>query len=393
MQKATYTQGGAGIYLFLVWVGQMPLIPQDFFEKEPDYTPDRVPVPPLDEIRIVAESQKSISVCRSNFSRTFETISLTTGKRFDINCRSHRCPKHVQKWANRWGSIISEQIGITPVSLLINLTTPQWVSHTEIKVALEEFIKKIRAVYGKTRYLKVVEENKKHTQPHFHFLFIFEELVIPPMPQWFINEQKRRKKKLSWPEPMFEEIKYFWTEALCFSKPNIFFATKARTAVVWCQPPQGKGERAAQYALGYITGQNQKAKGEEVSDKWRGRKITFSKNFFDEKTSVIWANLLKKWFGDKDPEDFGLVFKPGIPKDLRIQWLEKSSTSRTKTRLDLETGEIITELLNAIDVRYRLHLGMYFEADMIPRSPKIEFPKYGYDYLTRDKLFEIDIGP
>jgi hypothetical protein len=371
------------------------VIPDDYFEYEPKFGVTKRPVPPLDEIRIV-EPTKSISAvpCRSNFSRTFESISLTSGKRFDINCRSHRCEKHREKWASRWGAIISEQIVTTPVSILVNLTTPQWIKPSEISEALRFFIRRFRARYGKTRYLKVVEENKKHTQPHFHFLFICEELVIPPMPNWFIQKQKRLKKKLSWPEPLFEEIKHLWTEALSYAKPDVYFATKTRQSVIWCQPPQGRGERAAQYALGYITGQNQRArgKGEDVSDKWRGRKITFSKNFFDLKTSEIWAGLLQKWFGDKKPEDFGLVFKPGIPKDLRLQWLEKSSSTRTKTRLDLETGEIITQILDGIDVRYRLHLGLNFEANQIPRSEPIIYPIYGYDYLSKDKLFDIDTG-
>lgn len=371
-----------------------PLIPVDFFEKEPDYRPDRVPVPPLDEIRIVQRTMSSSPECRSNFSRTFESISLTTGKRFDINCRSHRCPKHRDKWASRWGAIISEQIKIEPVSLLVNLTTPQWVKPKEIRLALQFFIRRVRERYGKTRYLKIVEENKLHTLPHFHFLFIFEEISIPPMPQWFIQQQKKEKKKLSWPEPLFYEIRDLWTEALCYAKPNVYFSTKSKTGIVWCQPPQGRGERAAQYALGYITGQNQRAKGkgEDVSENWQGRKITFSNNFFDKKTSEIWADLLKKWFGDKDPEDFGLVFSPGIPKSLRLEWLEKKSSAKTKTTLDFETGEIITKLLDGLDIRYRLHLGLKFEYGLIPKSDPIIFPKYGYDYLTKDKLFEIDIG-
>lgn len=374
----------------------MPLIiPDDFFDNEPDFTGDRIPVPSLDEIRIVPQTMSVLPLkCRSNFSRTFESISLASGKRFDINCRSHRCEKHRDKWSSRWGAIISEQIKTTPVSILVNLTTPQWVKPAEIARALEFFIKRFRLMYGKTRYLKVVEENKKHTMPHFHFLLICEEFEVPPMPQWFVNKQKRLNKKLSWPEPLFEDVKHLWTEALSYAKPNVYFNTKSRTGVVWCQPPQGKGERAAQYALGYITGQNQRARGknEDVSDKWRGRKITFSKNFFDSKTSDIWAGLLKKWFGDKEPEDFGLVFNKGVPRNLRIEWLEKKSTVQTKQRLEIETGEIITELLNGIDVRYRLHLGLQFEANALPMPEPIIYPIYGYDYLAKDKLFEIDVG-
>lgn len=372
------------------------LIPDDFFDKEPDFGPDRLKAGnPLEEIRIVQRTT-SISpvLCRSNFSRTFETVSLKTGKRFDINCRSHRCEKHRDKWSSRWGAIISEQLQTKPVSLLVNLTTPQWVKPAEVSLALQWFIRRFRAFYGQTEYLKIVEENKKHTQPHFHFLFICSEISVKPMPQWFIDKQKDKKKKLSWPEDMFQHVKHLWTEALSYAKPNVYFRTKEKTGIVWLQPCIGKGERAAQYALGYITGQNQRAKGknEDVSDKWQGRKITFSKGFFDIGTAEIWQGLLKKWFGDKELEDFGLVFKPGVPHDLRLQWLEKRTANQTRQALDIETGEIITEILGALDVRYRLHLGLHFEASLIPKAEPIIYPLYGYDYLSKDKLFEIDTG-
>lgn len=372
-------------------------IPDDYFENEPAPERDRLPVPTLEEIRIVPRTMSISNVpCRSSFSRTFQTVGLTSGQRFDINCRSHRCEKHRDKWASRWGAIISEQLQTKPVSLLVNLTTPQWVTHKEVARALEVFIKMFRAIYGKTEYLKVVEENKKHTQPHFHFLFICTEISVKPMPQWFIDKQKKLNKKLSWPEDMFQDVKQMWTEALSYAKPNVYFRTKDKTGIVWLQPCIGKGERAAQYALGYITGQNQRAKekGEDVSDKWRGRKITFSKGFFDLKTGDIWAGLLKKWFGDKDPEFFGLVFNAGVPKDLRLEWLDKKSSTKVKTRLDFDTGEIITEILDTIDVRYRLHLGLNFEASKIitPYDNPPLPDKFGYDYLVTDKLFEIDIG-
>lgn len=391
----------------------MLLIPDDFFDPEP---PARSAT--LDEIRIVELSAKSTLAknptirissescsvnpshthksgdCCSSFSRTFNTISLSDGKKFDINCRSYRCEKHKQQWSSKWGAIISEQIAANPVTLLVNLTTPQWLNATEFSVAMRKFIRLFRSAFGKTEYVKVMEEAKSHLMPHAHLLFCCEDLVIPEKTKSHYDRCKREKKQLSWPYNLFESIKEFWTKALLFAKPNLVLRTKNKTAVVWCDKPMGRGERAAQYALGYITGQNQKGKGEELSHNWRGRKITFSKGFFDKPTRIIWQELLTKWFGEREKVDYGLVFSPTADRQMRLKWLEKSSSTKTKTILDEQTGELSVVIQSTVDPRYLLQLGMIYEGhnrhnDFTgPEAEKI----YGYDYLSKDKLFEIDIG-
>jgi hypothetical protein len=389
----------------------MILIPDDYFEPEPQARSAS-----LDEIRIVQQNVKSTlapdrtiristgDTCRSNpnhehkageccssFSRAFHTINLATGEKHDINCRSYRCERHKGKWAARYGAILSDNISRNPVSLLVNLTTPQWLRHSEFSRALQLFIRYFRADFGKTEYVKIMEENKKHNLPHAHLLFCCEDLKIPEMTQEFIKKCKKRKKKLSWPFNIFSKIKEYWTRAIKSARPGIKIRTKDGTAIVWCQPPQGKGERAAQYALGYITGQNQKGKNEEVSHRWRGRKITYSKGFFDKPTKIIWQELLTKWFGSREIADYGLVFNPDCPKEMRIKWLEKHSVSRSKREVDFDTGEISIVVQNQNDPRYLLQLGMIYEGHNRPVGPKKEpDPLYFYDYLSKDKLFEVE---
>lgn len=389
----------------------MLLIPDDYFDPDP-----KAQSATLDEIRIVQQNPKTGNVtetirispgscianpnhthgpkeCCSSFSRTFNTINLETGQKYDINCRSYRCQKHKQQWASKWGAIISEQISKTPVSLLVNLTTPRWLKAAEFSRAMQIFIRFFRAEYGQTRYVKVMEENKKHNLPHAHLLFICDDVTIPAITPEFRKKCEKKKKKLSWPYNMFAKIKEFWTDALKSAKPNLTIRTKDGTAIVWCQPPNGKGERAAQYALGYITGQNQEGKNEEVSHKWRGRKITFSKNFFESPTKVIWQELLVRWFGEREKADYGLVFNPDCDWQMRLKWLEKQSSTKSKTVLDEETGELTMVVQSTVDPRYLLQLGMIFEG----RNRSNDFagppddPLYYYDYLAKDKLFELDV--
>lgn len=388
------------------------LIPDDYFETEP-----QAHSAALDEIRLAQHNVKNTLVldanristgtcfansmhthktgeCCSSFSRTFNTINLVNGKKFDINCRSYRCERHKQQWSSKNGAIISEQIKTTPVTLLVNLTTPKWLNSTEFSLALQLFMRYFRDEFGSTEYVKIMEENKKHNLPHSHMLLCCHDLIIPEKTKEYYDRCKKAKKQLSWPYDVFEAIKGFWTKALKTAKPGIVFNTKKKTAVVWCDKPMGNGERAAQYALGYITGQNQKAKGEELSFKWRGRKLTYSKHFFDRPTKVIWKELLTRWFGELEQVDYGLVFNEAAGRAIRLKWLEKKTSVRTKTILDYESGELSVVVQSTLDPRYLLQLGMIFEGAR--RKNDFEGPPpdplYYYDYLSSDKLFEIDTG-
>ncbi len=296
---------------------------------------------PLDYKRLVQQTPifQKVSLpagsCRSKFSRCMEAISMITGDRYDINCKSHRCEKHKSKWAKKWSCIIGEQLEKTPCTLLVNLTTAEFVGNKEIELALQVFIRKFRGHYGLTEYVKVVEMNKRHTQPHFHLLFVCDDLKIPAMPpNW--------NKTLSWPPKVFDMVKYFWSEALAYAAPRA-----RKTSVVWLQPARS-GAAAATYAVNYITG-GKPNKNEDLDEQWRGRKITFSKGFFYKRAAEIYADLLEKWFGPAQMNRFywlasdSKTIENSLPTDDVTQFLKMPIVRQRQFEANWlhQTGEMI----------------------------------------------------
>lgn len=233
-------------------------------------------------------------LCRSKFARLFYSVSIKTGECFDINCKSWRCVKHRQKWGHKWHSVLSERLKEIEVTLLVNLTTSEMYTHEEVHKALRRFMWRFRQAWGPTQYLRVTEYNKNHTQPHFHFLFSCPDLKFKPMPKKF---REAKYKHLSYPKNVYAWIKREWGEALDYIAPG-----KKRTTVVWCQPP-GDSIAAGKYAVNYVTGKNAKDKNEEPDSTWRGRKLCYSKKFFDRPASEIWRDILIQLFGEPDPTD------------------------------------------------------------------------------------------
>jgi hypothetical protein len=178
---------------------------------------------------------------------------------------------------------------------------------------MQRFIRQFRAKYGPTEYVKVVEENKKHTQPHFHCLFCCRDLVIPPRPPYdctCTEKQKCKECSRSYPDYLFEDIKEMWGEALHYANPR-----KKRTIIVWCQPPiDDQGGASAGHAVSYITGEG-KSKNEEPGKFWKGRKLTYSKGFFNDKPAEIWKRLLLKWYGPKEDMYFAWLPKANLETD------------------------------------------------------------------------------
>lgn len=229
-------------------------------------------------------------LCRSKFARLFNTVSIKTGAVYEINCKSWRCKRHREKWGRKWHMIIGESLKKMDITLLVNLTTAEMIDNETAFKALRRFMYRFRVKFGPTEYIRVVEYNKKHTQPHFHMLLSCEDLKLSTMPARF-----REMKNLSWPNHLFEFIRSSWSEALRYYAPD-----KKLTSVVWCQPPATAGA-AAGYAIGYVTGKNDK--NEEPDNTWKGRKITFSKKWFERPTSQIWKEILTRLFGEGDPDD------------------------------------------------------------------------------------------
>jgi len=280
--------------------------PEDLHETNPFLSPHYGPArASLDNKRIVEHSTPE-ALCRSEFSRYFEAVNIYTGAIYDINCRSHRCPKHRLAWGKKWGSTIGAQLEVTPATLLVNLTTAEQTTWQEIEKALRAYIRRFRNKYGETEYVKVVEMNKGHTQPHFHLIFVCKELKIPPKTPEFLAREaaeklkpKKDQKSLSWPEDVWQFSCEAWEKSLKSACPG-----KRPATVTWCQPPDGAGSKAANYAVGYITGKRADEKGEELDESWSGRKLTYSKGFFTTRPADIWQALLKRWFGEPEPTRF-----------------------------------------------------------------------------------------
>jgi hypothetical protein len=251
------------------------------------------------------------------FSRLFEAVAIETKDRREINCKSWRCPRHRHLWGRKWGAILGEQLTETPCDLLLNLTTAESATtKDEIEVALRYFMRKFRKLFGPTEYIKVTEASQKdHSRVHFHLLLVNPALrtLIPPMPDNWPG-------KLSWPGPLFETLKALWEAALLFAAP-----ARRPTTVIWCQPPKN-GAKAANYAIGYITGKN---KNEEPDETWKGRKLTYSRGFFTRKTQQIWATLLERWFGPR--QELTYFWQPKC--DLSLESLFKIRTKTTRKRV------------------------------------------------------------
>jgi hypothetical protein len=204
----------------------------------------------------------------------------------------------------------------------VNLTTKEATDNITIEKAIRKFNVYFREYTGGYEYIKVVEYNRAQTQPHFHLIVCFDTLVIPEMKSY-------HDKALSFPENIYWKIQEFWILALTRSGG-------ALAPVVWCQPPKGIKEdmritdRAATYAVGYVTGKSGQGEGTETpNETWRGRRITYSKKFFKEFTAAeIWKNKLIEWFGEKDPASFMPIIKPElwdigeVPAETRIEILD-----------------------------------------------------------------------
>ncbi len=228
-----------------------------------------------------------MAVCRSKWGRWLDAVRVDkSAERHELNCGSWRCPRCKQKWAKKWAALIGETLKYAQSNrvLLLNLTTAEMTEHTAIEDALRWFIKRIRAIYGDLEYVKVVEYNRRQTQPHFHLILNFTDCYIPHRPADLPPGE-------SFPKNMYDTFEFLWQEAMCFAAPE-----NKITQVVWCQPPSGdNSSAAASYAVGYVTGRNGKD-AEIPNETWKGRRITNSRGFFIIRTKLLWQQILSVWF-------------------------------------------------------------------------------------------------
>jgi hypothetical protein len=299
---------------------------------------------PLDSNLLVASDR-----CRSAFARTFETVDFSSGKRFGINCHSWRCPVHRTAHGKKWQCIICNELENSDGYdlLLVNLTTAEFMTFTEIKVAMRRFMEFFRRKFGKAEYVKFVEFNRKQTQPHFHLVFKLYDYKLPPLPpHWF---KVKKNKKRSFPENVFEFIKATWEAAIEHAAPG-----KRAAKVVWCQPPQGDGKKAASYAVGYVSGDRAKKVEEEPGDDWKGRRMSYSDKFFRKTAFVIWRELLEQWHPNK--------------QDTRFCWQPIELETDIYHQVDRLTGEV-----------EQIHYDAEFQYRML-EHPKVKARAAEYQY-------------
>lgn len=240
--------------------------------------------------------------CRSDYGKYVKLYNPMSGEHFDVNCHSWRCPKHREQWSKKVGEVLAANCAeFEPGEmLLVNLTTARPTDHDEIAYALQKFMEAMRLKYGRVEYSKIVEYNRKQTQPHFHMIFRFFDIEIPELPVEFYDEKRKNR---SFPFNIFISIRKLWQEAIEKAWHWKHGAGPVKpTKIVWCQPPRGRDPRAAaKYAVGYIAGGNGHKDYELPNETWLGRRFTYSKNFFLRSTKIIWQELLEKWFG-KEPK-------------------------------------------------------------------------------------------
>lgn len=281
---------------------------------------EKIPLPP-----------PPADTCKSLFSRVFSALNVETGQKFDINCGSWRCPVHRKQWGKKWGAIVAKACENHPNLLLVNLTTAGMCDNKQIATALRSFIRKMRNAYGWLEYIKVVEYNKKHTQPHFHLIISFETWKWGKQPGQIADKE-------SWPEPLHNSIKEFWQASLKSAAPHVPLSW-----VTWCQQPKGDSPAAAaKYAVKYAVAENDKAKekNEEPDETWKGRKITFSKGFLFQSAKQIWNDILDVWFPDrhKNQGPTALIFNDNITPFDEIS-IPNLLSRRVKERLNLADVE------------------------------------------------------
>lgn len=288
--------------------------------------------PPLDIKRLVERDM----LCRSPFCKSFRKMDLSTGNIYQLSCRSWRCERCRDGWRRKWSYLVKEALSVREKDslLLLNLTTSAMISFEDLECALRWFVRQFRAYMGHFEYVKVVEYNKKHTQPHFHLILTFDEFKVPPMPEnW--------NKKLAYPNWLFELVKGLWCKAIYKFRPDL-----KPTTVVWCQPPAGNGAAAAYYAIGYITGGNGHSKDEEPDATWRGRKLTYSRRFFPFKTEEKWQAFLDGLYPDRknglsafvfDPVDRSVISLASYEQGAKFaDWLNNGGNKKPPTDIKLD---------------------------------------------------------
>jgi hypothetical protein len=217
--------------------------------------------------------------CKSLWARGHYLLNVETGEKRDINCKSWRCPAHRGKWVHRWRTVVSRETAANPVDRLITLTLAAPCTPEQLSLAKQLLFRRLRSRYGQFEYLAVLEFTSKTRLPHLHILA--RSLFIPQ-----------------------RELSNLW-------KKSSTDAGIKPSPVVYIEAPRNQSA-AAVYAVSYALDGH--SKGQDIPDDWRGRKITYSRNFFEsKKAKEHWLSYIEEKFGPPDPPANWRVCRQDLP--------------------------------------------------------------------------------
>lgn len=206
--------------------------------------------------------------CRSTYARTHVLFNKVTGEVLEINCKSWRCNRHRRKWLYKWRIVVGRELAINPVNKLITLTLAETCYPEQLNLARQLFCREVRKNYEDFDYLSILEFTSQSRLPHLHLM-----ARAAYLPQ--------------------ADISAMWAKATdqAHIKPS---------PVVWIAAPYSQ-DAAAQYALSYALDGH--SKHQDIPDTWRGRKISYSRNFF-QAASVRehWLAWIRANFGETKEE-------------------------------------------------------------------------------------------
>lgn len=206
-------------------------------------------------------------LCRSAWAQSHYLIDLSTGQTSEINCKSWRCPKHQHSWKHKWQTVLTRDLALKPVDRLVTLTCASKATCEQLVAARRSLCRDLRRLNGPFEYFSVLEFTTKSRLPHMHMLVrgVYIE-------HW--------------------ELSCLWEIASIragFKRSYITYIEKPRSQT-------GSAHYALKYALSGAE------KDQSIPDDWRGRKITYSKGFFQKRVEDHWREYIEEFFGPPDPD-------------------------------------------------------------------------------------------
>lgn len=219
-------------------------------------------------------------VCRSRFSASHFLFNRETGQLLELNCKSWRCEKHASGWLQKWRIVTLRELAVNPIDRLMTLTCSAVCTPEQLVLAKQLLFRDLRVLYGEVEYLTILEFTTLSRLPHLHGL-----LRSCWIDQW--------------------QLSLLWEKATRSAGMKPAYIT-------YIEEPRSQTGSAI-YALSYAL--NGQSKEQDIPDSWRGRKVTYSKNFFKSASvKEHWLSWIRETFDEKEGgDDWELVTLDNIP--------------------------------------------------------------------------------